>query len=151
MVVGWGLPHGGGGGVDSWCMDSGERVRAPCRFEVGERIADRYEVRSELGSGAFSVVYLVRDTVVDRELALKLFGPNFDLEAMRRESQALAAIDHPNVVRFLHADRTVASPAQWYVLSEYVEGARWPRSSTPGSDSPLRSVCRSSVTCWTRW
>lgn len=121
-------------------MDSGERVRAPCRFEVGERIAGRYEVRSELGSGAFSVVYLVRDTVVDREMALKLFGPNFDLEAMRRESEALAAIDHPNVVRFLHADRTVASPAQWYVLSEYVEGRTLAEIIDAGERLPV-SVC----------
>jgi serine/threonine protein kinase len=64
----------------------------------------RYRVISRLGAGSMGVVYAARDPGLDRVVALKLLPPldperRRHLEArLRREAQALARLDHPNVV-----------------------------------------------------
>lgn len=95
---------------------------APLEFTVGEVIENRYEVTAVLGRGGFSTVYRVEDAVLEMTAALKLFSPQYDLEAMQRELRALSRIHHPNVVRLIDAGRTSMSPRQWYLKSEYVDG-----------------------------
>src|SRR5262249_3085831 len=63
----------------------------------------KFEIIRELGAGGFGVVYLAKDTVLDRHVALKL--PRsirlVDPEARPRffrEAQALARLDHPHIV-----------------------------------------------------
>jgi len=64
----------------------------------------RYHVISRLGAGSMGVVYAARDPGLERVVALKLLPPldperRRHLEArLRREAQALARLDHPNVV-----------------------------------------------------
>ena len=64
----------------------------------------RYQVISRLGEGSMGVVYAARDPGLDRTVALKLLPPldperHQHLEArLHREAQALARLDHPNVV-----------------------------------------------------
>lgn len=63
----------------------------------------RYVIVDQLGHGAMGVVYLARDTRLDRPVALKL--PKFSADAVEdglrsrffREARAAAAIDHPNI------------------------------------------------------
>jgi predicted Ser/Thr protein kinase len=63
----------------------------------------RYMIVDELGHGAMGVVYLARDSRLDRPVALKL--PRFSADAVEdglrtrfyREARAAAAIDHPNI------------------------------------------------------
>ncbi len=63
----------------------------------------RYVIVDQLGEGAMGVVYLARDTRLDRPVALKL--PRFSKDAVEeglrtrfyREARAAAAIDHPNI------------------------------------------------------
>lgn len=62
----------------------------------------RYEVIRELGRGGMGTVLLVRDPVLDRQVALKL--PNLDLrdglevvERFHREARAMATLSHPNI------------------------------------------------------
>lgn len=61
-----------------------------------------FEVIGGLGAGAMGEVYRARDTVLQREVALKLVHPDFchhpdSLARLRREARALAALNHPNV------------------------------------------------------
>ncbi|MCA9697248.1 MAG: protein kinase, partial [Myxococcales bacterium] len=70
---------------------------------TGERLIGRYLVISKLGSGAMGVVFAAYDPELDRKVALKLLRYcGQDLEHSRRrlqrEAQALARLDHPNVV-----------------------------------------------------
>jgi tetratricopeptide (TPR) repeat protein len=75
-------------------------------------VVGRYAIAGELGAGAMGVVYLARDPVLDRELAIKLVQPQVGApedelvqQRMLREGRALARIDHPNVVRVFDVRR----------------------------------------------
>ena len=63
-----------------------------------------YEVQSEIGRGGMGVVYRVRQRASDRILALKMLlgnrGASFvELARFRVEVEALACLDHPNIVK----------------------------------------------------
>jgi serine/threonine-protein kinase len=91
---------------------------------VGKSI-DRYRVLSQLGAGGMGVVYAALDPALDRKVALKVLPPlshdrEQHLEArLRREAQALARLDHPNVVRVY--DVGVAEHSV-FVAMQLVEG-----------------------------
>jgi serine/threonine protein kinase len=63
----------------------------------------RYEILAQLGTGSMGTVYRARDTVLQREVALKTIqtGPHVDpelRERFHREALACAQLDHPNIV-----------------------------------------------------
>lgn len=71
------------------------------RLAPGTRLGS-YEVVSGIGAGGMGEVYRAHDTVLDRDIALKLVHPDFchhpdSLARLRREARALAALNHPNV------------------------------------------------------
>ncbi|MBI3362897.1 MAG: serine/threonine protein kinase, partial [Chloroflexi bacterium] len=63
----------------------------------------RYEIARELGRGGMAIVYLARDPLMRREVALKvlprefLHDPTFRAR-FEREAQAVAALEHPAIV-----------------------------------------------------
>src|ERR1051326_3922820 len=62
-----------------------------------------YSVLGELGRGGFAVVYSVRDTRLNRYLAVKVMRPELVssplvAERFRREAQYVAQLDHPNIL-----------------------------------------------------
>lgn len=89
-------------------------------YEPGDRIGGRFEVLEKLGSGGFSRVYKVTDTVEGETRALKLFDSAAGYDAVRREIGALRRVHHPNVVKVIWADRTENN--EWYLIMEYVAG-----------------------------
>lgn len=89
-------------------------------YLTGELIGDRFEIVEVLGSGGFSRVYKVMDTVEAELRALKLFDSAAGYDAVRREINALRKVRHPHVVEVIWADRTPAG--EWYLIMEYVEG-----------------------------
>jgi eukaryotic-like serine/threonine-protein kinase len=71
------------------------------RLAPGTRLGS-YEVVSGIGAGGMGEVYRAHDTVLNRDVALKLVHPDFchhpdSLTRLRREARALAALNHPNV------------------------------------------------------
>src|SRR5438132_3941692 len=67
------------------------------------RTIGRYRITALLGSGGMGEVYLAQDSVLGRELALKLFPASFtqDTNRLRRfeqEARAASALNHPNIV-----------------------------------------------------
>ncbi|NNE09195.1 MAG: serine/threonine protein kinase, partial [Gemmatimonadetes bacterium] len=63
-----------------------------------------YEVIDKLGAGGMGEVYRVHDTILDRQLALKVlrFEPGTDplyRRRINREARAIASLDHPNIVK----------------------------------------------------
>jgi predicted Ser/Thr protein kinase len=90
----------------------------------GERIG-QYVVERELGRGGMGVVYLARDTSLERNVALKTLPAAFRLDARRRErlkaeARAAAGLSHHANIATVHALEELDG-ALWIVY-EYVEG-----------------------------
>ncbi len=91
---------------------------------IGSLIDHRYKVVSRLGSGGMADVYLAEDEQLGRKIALKLLhrrfaeDPDF-VERFRREAQAAAGLQHPNVVGVY--DRG-GYDGTYYIAMEYVPG-----------------------------
>ena len=69
---------------------------------IGTRLANRYEITSELGRGGMGVVYRARDPLLNRDVAVKLVSstdltPEME-ERFQREAQLVAQMDHPAIV-----------------------------------------------------
>src|SRR5262245_20655916 len=77
--------------------------------EVSSRLPDipGYEVMAELGRGGMGVVYQARHRTTRRLVAVKLLREGLDdpplVARFRAEAEALAKLQHPNVVRLLEA------------------------------------------------
>jgi beta-lactam-binding protein with PASTA domain/predicted Ser/Thr protein kinase len=94
-------------------------------LEQGELIGGRYRLISRLGSGGMADVWLAQDEELDRRVALKFLHERFAqdvqfVERFRREAQAAAGLQHPNVVGVY--DRGEADGRHWIAM-EYVDGA----------------------------
>jgi serine/threonine-protein kinase len=93
-------------------------------FEAGTIIDGRYRVLHRLGAGGMADVYLAQDEQLDREVALKLLHRRFAedpgfVERFRREAQAAASLQHPNVVSVF--DRGTFEDT-YYIAMEYLDG-----------------------------
>jgi serine/threonine protein kinase len=93
-------------------------------IEAGTVIDGRYRVSARLGSGGMADVYLAHDTLLGREVALKLLHHRFSedqefVERFRREASSAAGLSHPNVV-------AVFDRGEWdgtyYIAMEYLPG-----------------------------
>ena len=104
----------------------GDRPMRPTRPEPGTEI-DHYVVVDFLGAGAMGEVLRARDTVLGREVALKLLGrmpgPKWG-DRLVREAQAMARMSHPNVVTVYGVGEYDAGGGEtiFYVAMELVEG-----------------------------
>jgi len=85
---------------------------------------DRYELHRKLARGGMSDVYLARDQVLDRPVAVKVLFPEYAkdpsfVERFRREAQAAAKLNHPNVVAVYDWGEELGT---YFIAMEYVEG-----------------------------
>lgn len=88
---------------------------------------DRYELLRVLGRGGMGVVYLAADTLLDREIALKvvdeeLLGERGERLAalFQREARNLAGLNHPGIVQIF--DYSGLYSSRLYLVMEYVPG-----------------------------
>src|ERR687883_1343893 len=94
--------------------------------EARKTILDnRYDVGRPLGSGGMGEVYLARDRVLGRDVALKVLksqyaGDDEFAERFRREARSAASLSHPNIVQVY--DRGEAEDGTSYIAMEYVPG-----------------------------
>jgi tRNA A-37 threonylcarbamoyl transferase component Bud32 len=83
-----------------------------------------YEIVAPIGAGGMGEVYRARDTRLGREVALKVLPEAFarDPERLRRfesEAQAVAALNHPNILGIHDIGEQNGAP---YIVSELLEG-----------------------------
>ncbi|MDP8948437.1 MAG: protein kinase, partial [Actinomycetota bacterium] len=88
-------------------------------------IDGRYELRGPLGSGGMADVYLAHDSVLDRDLALKVLKEHYAqnqefVERFIREARSAAALSHPNIVSIF--DRGASEDGTYYIAMEYLPG-----------------------------
>jgi serine/threonine protein kinase len=91
---------------------------------VDQAIGERYRVEARIGQGGMAEVYRGFDPSLDRTVAIKVLLPPFDRDAgfvarFRREAQAAARLNHPNIVGVYDAGS--AGDTQ-YIVMEFVEG-----------------------------
>jgi beta-lactam-binding protein with PASTA domain len=90
-----------------------------------ETIIDgRYRVLSRLGSGGMADVYLAQDTLLGRQVAVKVLHHHFAedqefVERFRREASSAAALSHPNIVAIFDRGEWNGT---YYIAMEYVAG-----------------------------
>ena len=65
--------------------------------------SDRYELVNHIARGGMAQVYLAKDVLLDRPVALKVLFPELSVdrafvERFRREAKAAANLSHPNIV-----------------------------------------------------
>ncbi|MEO8843878.1 MAG: protein kinase [Kofleriaceae bacterium] len=106
---------------------------------IGDRVG-RYLVLSTLGAGGMGQVFAAYDPQLDRKIALKVLRANLGANAkeararLKREAQAIAQLNHPNVVGVYDVG-TTGETEDVYIAMEFVEGdtlttwlKRWPRT-----------------------
>jgi beta-lactam-binding protein with PASTA domain len=91
---------------------------------VGRVFANRYELRTVVGHGGMADVYLARDRLLNRRVAVKVLSPTFAadptfVERFRREAQAAASLNHPNIVAVYDWGQ---SDDTSFIVMEYVNG-----------------------------
>ncbi|MGH9129180.1 MAG: Stk1 family PASTA domain-containing Ser/Thr kinase [Acidimicrobiales bacterium] len=97
----------------------------------------RYELVRLVARGGMAEVYLARDLLLDRPVALKVLFPELSVDRtfvarFRREAQAAANLSHQNIVPVYdwgESDRT------YFIVMEYIDGR--PLSNLLRSDGPM--------------
>jgi beta-lactam-binding protein with PASTA domain len=93
-------------------------------IEPGTVIDGRYEVLSRIGTGGMADVYLARDQLLGRQVAVKLLQHRFAedqefVERFRREASSAAGLSHPNVVAIFDRGEWDGT---YYIAMEYLPG-----------------------------
>jgi len=88
---------GGGAGRGS----EGPEPRGISAVSPGDCLKDRFVIEKELGHGSGGVVFLARDRLLDRSVAIKILRQAGDAQALKRfeqEARTAGALEHPNVL-----------------------------------------------------
>jgi eukaryotic-like serine/threonine-protein kinase len=88
-------------------------------------VDNRYRLVRPLGSGGMADVFLAHDSILDRNVALKVMSTRYAsddefVERFKREAQSAAALSHPNIVSIF--DRGASEDGTYYIAMEYLPG-----------------------------
>ncbi len=107
----------------------------------GSLVDGRYRVLQRLGTGGMADVWLAEDTHLQRRVALKVLHRRFAqdrefVERFRREAEAAAGLQHPNIVSVFDRGEFEGT---YYIAMQYVEGPTLKRLIDAGL-SPEQAV-----------
>ncbi|UEA30813.1 Stk1 family PASTA domain-containing Ser/Thr kinase [Granulicatella elegans] len=93
-------------------------------LEAGKTLNGRYKIQTLIGTGGMAAVYLAKDLILDRLVAIKVlrldFRQNNDaMRRFRREALSATQLTHPNIVGVYDVGQ---SQEMNYIVMEYVEG-----------------------------
>ncbi len=91
------------------------------------RFAQRFVLEREIGSGGMARVFLGKDAVLERSVAIKVLKPGHDdtdiAARFRREGRTSAKLAHPNIVQVYDAgEGELEGRETSYIVMEYVPG-----------------------------
>ncbi len=88
-------------------------------FLQGQKVG-KYEILRSLGSGGFGSVFLAKDSWLDIKVAIKVpHKQSLELFKLLKEPRLQAALNHPNIVRMLAAEK---QNRVFFMVMEYVKG-----------------------------
>ena len=87
-------------------------------------LARRYEIIRTIGHGGMADVYLARDTILNREVAIKILRGELNNDAVslirfKREAAAISNLSHPNIVQIYDVGE---ESGRQYIVMEYIHG-----------------------------
>ena len=90
----------------------------------GQKINDRYEIIRSIGEGGMANVYLGYDTILDRNVAIKVLRGDLSndekfVRRFQREALSASSLAHPNIVEMYDVGE---DDGTYYIVMEYVEG-----------------------------
>lgn len=90
----------------------------------GQKINDRYEIIKSIGEGGMANVYLGHDTILDRNVAIKILRGDLAndekfVRRFQREALSASSLAHPNIVEMYDVGE---DDGTYYIIMEYVEG-----------------------------
>ena len=90
----------------------------------GQKINDRYEIIRSIGEGGMANVYLARDIILERNVAIKILrgdlaGDEKFVRRFQREALSASSLSHPNIVEMYDVGEDNGT---YYIVMEYVEG-----------------------------
>jgi eukaryotic-like serine/threonine-protein kinase len=90
----------------------------------GKRISGRYKILEMIGGGGMANVYLAKDMILDREVAIKMLRLDFAneeefIKRFQREAQSATSLAHPNIVSIYDVGE---EEDIYYIVMEYVDG-----------------------------
>ena len=90
----------------------------------GQMLAGRYQIIRTIGEGGMANVYLAHDTILDREVAVKVLrGDLADDEKFvrrfQREAISASSLIHPNIVEMYDVGE---DNGNYYIVMEYING-----------------------------
>jgi serine/threonine protein kinase len=91
---------------------------------AGRTFGGRYNVIAPIGYGGMADVYRARDSVLERDVALKVLNPRFVrdpyfVDRFRKEAAAAARLHHPNIVAFYDYG---TEEDHYFIAMELIEG-----------------------------
>src|SRR5947209_19104280 len=92
--------------------------------QLADVFSNRYEIQRGIARGGMAEVYLARDQLLDRPVAVKVLfaeyarDPSF-VERFRREAQSAASLNHPNIVAIYDWGQERGT---YFIVMEYVRG-----------------------------
>jgi eukaryotic-like serine/threonine-protein kinase len=103
-------------------------------------IGGRYELKHVVGTGGMSTVYCAFDTLLERNVALKILHEQYGddaeyVERFRREARAVAQLSHPHIVTVI--DRGEEEGRQ-FIVFELVDGDNLKELVERGGPLPVR-------------
>ncbi len=90
----------------------------------GQKISDRYQIIKNIGEGGMANVYLAYDTILDREVAVKVLRGDLAsdekfVRRFQRESLAASSLSNPNIVEVYDVGE---DSGEYYIVMEYIDG-----------------------------
>ena len=90
----------------------------------GQKISDRYQIIKSIGEGGMANVYLAYDTILDRNVAVKVLRGDLATDEkfvrrFQREALSASSLSNPNIVEVYDVGE---DDGEYYIVMEYIEG-----------------------------